>query len=209
MYEISMKGAVCLLGEKIKMLRLQQGLSQEELAKRLGVVRQTVSKWEKELSLPDSDVLIKIAEVFNITVSSLIGEETESVSLKSTAPHRLKAWEITVIAVGAPLWLPLLIAAAIIALSLYVSIGAIIISLWAVFASFVGCFLGGIVAGLILIFKGNAPSGVAMLAAGIVCAGLAIFMFYGCKGATMSVLMLTKKIAIWTRNCFVKKEEAQ
>ncbi len=197
-----------MLGEKIKTLRLQIGLSQEELAKRLGVVRQTVSKWEKELSLPDSDMLIKIAEVFNITVSNLIGEETESVPTKIKVPRRLKAWEITVIAVGAPLWLPLLIAAAIIALSLYASVWAIIISLWAAFGAFIGCFLGGIVAGPILIFKGNAPSGLAILTAGIVCAGLAIFMFYGCKAATTGILMLTKKIVIWTKNRFVKKEEA-
>lgn len=62
-----------LLHENLKALRKARGLSQEELAVRLHVVRQTVSKWEKELSVPDEDLLIKIAEVFEVPVSKLLG----------------------------------------------------------------------------------------------------------------------------------------
>ena len=47
-----------------------------------------------------------------------------------------------------------------------------------------------------------------MIGAGIVCAGLSIFMFYGCKAATKGILVLTKKLAVWIKNCFIKKEEA-
>lgn len=54
---------IMMLNENIKAIRKQRGLSQEELAIRLHVVRQTVSKWEKGLSVPDSDMLVKIAEV--------------------------------------------------------------------------------------------------------------------------------------------------
>ena len=50
-----------MVSEKIKMLRTQKGFSQEELAVKLGVVRQTVSKWEKGLSVPDSQMLISLA----------------------------------------------------------------------------------------------------------------------------------------------------
>ncbi len=50
-------------------------MSQEELAVRLNVVRQTVSKWEQNLSVPDSDMLVKLAEVFEVSVGILLSEE--------------------------------------------------------------------------------------------------------------------------------------
>lgn len=66
-----------MLSENLKTIRKQKGLSQEELAIRLHVVRQTISKWEKGLSVPDSDMLIRLAEIFEVNVSDLLGEKIE------------------------------------------------------------------------------------------------------------------------------------
>jgi putative transcriptional regulator len=66
-----------MLGENIKNLRKKKGISQEELAIKLNVVRQTVSKWEKGLSVPDSEMLIKLAEELDTTVNVLLGEKVE------------------------------------------------------------------------------------------------------------------------------------
>lgn len=63
-----------MLNENIKALRTSKGLSQEELAAKLNVVRQTVSKWEKGLSVPDSDMLLAISEALETPVSTLLGE---------------------------------------------------------------------------------------------------------------------------------------
>ncbi len=63
-----------MLNENIRELRKAKGLSQEELAVRLNVVRQTVSKWEKGLSVPDADMLVAIGEAFDTPVSVLLGE---------------------------------------------------------------------------------------------------------------------------------------
>lgn len=63
-----------MLNENIKASRKSKGLSQEELAIKLNVVRQTISKWEQGLSVPDSDMLISISEVLEIPVSTLLGE---------------------------------------------------------------------------------------------------------------------------------------
>lgn len=63
-----------MLNENIKSIRKSKGLSQEELAVKLNVVRQTISKWEKGLSVPDSDMLISLSEVLGIPVSTLLGE---------------------------------------------------------------------------------------------------------------------------------------
>lgn len=62
-----------MLAENLKALRKAKGLSQEELAARLHVVRQTVSKWEKGLSVPDADLLVRLAEVLEVSVSQLLG----------------------------------------------------------------------------------------------------------------------------------------
>ena len=66
-----------MLNENLKQLRKSKGLSQEELAIRLNVVRQTISKWEKGISVPDADMLIKIADIFEVSVSTKIGEKKE------------------------------------------------------------------------------------------------------------------------------------
>ena len=63
-----------MLNETIKALRKSKGLSQEELAVKLNIVRQTLSKWERGLSVPDSDMLIAISEALEIPVSALLGE---------------------------------------------------------------------------------------------------------------------------------------
>lgn len=75
-----------MLKENIKAIRKSKGLSQQELAVKLNVVRQTVSKWEQGLSVPDSDLLIAISEALGTPVSTLLGEtvmETEADSLKA------------------------------------------------------------------------------------------------------------------------------
>ena len=66
-----------MLNENIKAIRKSKGLSQEELAVKLNVVRQTISKWEKGLSVPDSDMLISISEALETPVSTLLGETVD------------------------------------------------------------------------------------------------------------------------------------
>ena len=66
-----------MLSENLKNLRKTKGITQEELAIRLNVVRQTISKWEKGLSVPDADTLIKLADFFEVSVSDLLGSKVE------------------------------------------------------------------------------------------------------------------------------------
>ena len=78
-----------MLGENLKTLRKQKGFSQEELATRLHVVRQTISKWEKELSVPDADTLIRLAEILDVSVSELLGEKIEKENAVSDVAEQL------------------------------------------------------------------------------------------------------------------------
>ena len=74
-----------MLKENIKILRKQKGLSQDELSIKLNVVRQTIPKWEQGLSVPDTEMLVSISEVFDIPVSVLLGE-----NIKESKDEELK-----------------------------------------------------------------------------------------------------------------------
>ena len=78
-----------MFGENLKTLRKQKGFSQEELATRLHVVRQTISKWEKNLSVPDADTLIRLAEILEVSVSELLGEKSENENTASDVAVQL------------------------------------------------------------------------------------------------------------------------
>ena len=66
-----------MFSDNLKALRKAKGFSQEQLATRLNVVRQTISKWEKGISVPDAELLIQLAEVLDVTVSDLLGRKIE------------------------------------------------------------------------------------------------------------------------------------
>lgn len=77
-----------MLKDNIKTIRKSKGLSQEELAIKLNVVRQTISKWEQGLSVPDSELLVSLSSALDTQVSTLLGEnitEQKEDSLKEIA----------------------------------------------------------------------------------------------------------------------------
>ena len=83
------KGVADMFQDNLKTLRKNKGYTQEELASRLKVVRQTVSKWEKGLSVPDAEMLLKIAEEFEVSVSGLLGAKIEDEQSKSDVAEQL------------------------------------------------------------------------------------------------------------------------
>ena len=78
-----------MFSENLKALRKQKGFSPEELATRLHVARQTISKWEKNLSVPDADTLIRLAEILEVSVSELLGEKIENENATSDVAEQL------------------------------------------------------------------------------------------------------------------------
>ena len=88
-----------MLGENIRALRKARGLSQQELAERLHVVRQTVSKWEQGLSVPDADMLVRLAECLEVSVEELLGapkpESTVPLEPQAVLADKLSAIFVT------------------------------------------------------------------------------------------------------------------
>ena len=164
--------------------RMEEGLSEEEAVAAAGPVEEIVRQAVDDVSL------VKLAR-------------------ERVRPKRsLKAWEIVLLALGSPIWLSLGIAAAAVILAVYVSLWAVLAALWVVFGALAVCAAVSIPACGILAARGSGAAGLAVLSAGLVCAGLSILMFFGCRGAAKGILALTKKITLWMKNCFIKKEEA-
>ncbi len=191
--------------------RLRKGLSglpQQDIEERVTFYSEMLDDRIEE-GMSEAEAINAIGTVDTIITQTLADTPlTKLVKEKAKPKRALKAWEIVLLVLGSPIWLSLGIAVFAVILSLYASLWAVIISLWTVFGSFTGCAIGGVVAGIVIACSGNALSGIAMIAAAIVCAGLSIFIFYGCKAATKGCLILTKMIAVWVKDCFIKKEEA-
>ena len=119
-----------------------------------------------------------------------------------------KNWQIIFLVIGAPIWLSLLIAIFSIILSVYTVLWAIVISFWATFCSVFGIALSMILTGIAFAFGNDNLTGLTMISVGIFCIGLSILLFLGCKLVTKGVILFTKKIAVWIKNRFIKKEVA-
>ena len=78
-----------MFNENLKIIRKAKGYTQEELAIKIHVVRQTISKWEKGLSVPDADTLSKLADVLEINVSELLGSEIKEETNKNEVSEQL------------------------------------------------------------------------------------------------------------------------
>ena len=157
--------------------------------------------------MSESDAVADVGNIDGI-VSDILSEIPLSkiANQKIKSSRHLRGWEITLLAVGSPVWFPLAIAALAVIFSLYVSAWAIVASFWAAFGSFAGGGFGGVVSGIVFICTGNAPSGIALIASGLVCAGLAIFSFFGCLYATKGTARLAKIIVLGIKKCLIKKE---
>ena len=184
------------------------GLPQDDVEERLTFYSEMIEDRMEE-GLTEEEAVGEIGPVDEI-VTQIVGEIplTKLVKEKMKPKRRLGAWEIVLLVLGSPLWFSLLVAAVAVIFSVYVALWSVIVSLWAVEASLWGTVLGCIAAGVIFAVTGNGLTGVAMIGACIVCAGLSVFLFFGCKQATKGAVWLTKKMALGIKNCFIKKEDA-
>lgn len=160
--------------------RMEDGLSEAEAVAGIGPVEEIVAQ-----------------TVAEIPISRLVKE-------KVAAKRKRKAWEIVPLALGAPV----LMAAAAVALSVYAALWAVAVSLWAADAALLGVALAAVVLGPVQFAQGRASSGLALLGAGLVLAGMAILLFFGCKAAARGMLILTQKTARWVKTLFLRKEGA-
>ncbi len=163
--------------------RIEEGVSEEDAVRELGTVE---------------EIAVQIAGDIPFT---------RIVKNKVTPKRRLSAWEIVLLTLGSPLWLSLLLAAFAVLLSLYAVVWSVLISLWAVFVSLLACAVVGVVAGVLFLMQSSDPAAVALMGAGLLCAGISVFLFFACKAASVGIVRLTKRMGLGIKQCFVKKEK--
>ncbi len=185
------------------------GLPQGEVEERLHFYSEMIEDRMEE-GFSEEEAVAAVGSVDEIAAQIAADIPLTAIAKDAIKPkRRLCAWEIVLLVLGFPLWLPLLIAVVAVVLALYAVLWSVIVSLWAVLVSLIGSALGGVVGGAGLALGGNSLSGVALIAAGIVRAGLAIFLFFGCRAATIGTVSLTKTIAVGLKHRLIRKEGAQ
>lgn len=185
------------------------GLPQDDIEERLTFYSEMIDDRMEE-GLTESDAVSAIGSVDEIT-DQIISETpfTKLVKEKVKPSRALRAWEIVLLILGAPLWIPLLIAVTAVIFSCYAVIWSAIISLWAAEVSIGATSIGALIIAVVAIVQGNVLPGIAMFGIALICAGLTIFFFFGCKEVTKGILILTKKAALGVKSMIVKKESAK
>lgn len=189
--------------------RLEDRLSdlpQDEVQERFGFLNEMIED-RKEEGLSEEEAVAAVGSVEEVADGITADIPLVKIVGQKIKPKRqMKVWEIVLLVLGSPVWLSLLIAAASVAVSLYLSWWAVVISLWAVFASLIACAVGGVAAGTVLAVQ-NGLVGVALIGAGMVLLGLSVFCFFGCNALTSSTVRLTGKA--FRPKCYTVKEEGE
>ncbi len=154
----------------------EEGYSEEEAFQKIGSADEVAEQVLSEYRLSESD-----------------GEEDKP-------KRRVRPWVIVLLAVGSPIWLSLLIAAFAVAFSLYITLWALIISIWVVDLALAACSLYGIASATVFASQGDIPKCLAMLGMGIFGTGCAVILFFGCMAASMGAARLTVKIVSGIKN---------
>lgn len=162
--------------------RMEEGKTEEQAVSEVGSVDEIAAQMIADLPL------LKIAK--------------ERVKPK----RRLRAWEIVLLVLGSPVWLPLLAVALVLGLVLYLLPWILIASVWAVLASVAVGAVCCVAAGVFFVFRGHGLTGLWTAGTGIFCAGVAVFLFFGCRAATKGIVLLTKKLVLGMKKCFLGKE---
>ena len=164
---------------------VEEGRTEEEAMSEIGPVSDAVSQILSEISLA------------KIVKTKMKGESS------------FKTWEIVLLIIGAPLWLPLLLVAVGVALAMYVVIWSLIISAYSVSFS----LAGGVVAGVFVAFShlasGNIGGALCLAGAGLFCAGLFVLSLFACGLVAKGIVILSKKLITRIKSWFIRKESAK
>lgn len=131
------------------------------------------------------------------------------VKAKLKPQRALRAWEIVLLVLGSPVWIPLLAAALVIILAIYIVIWSIVVSLYAVDLALAVSAVACVPTGVIYAVGENIATGAFVLGGALILAGLAIFLFLGCNQTAKGAWWLGKMILRGIKSCFIGKGAAK
>lgn len=131
---------------------------------------------------------------------------TKLVKEKIKPKHELKAWEVVLIVLGSPVWIPLLITALVLLLTLWIVAFALLISFYAVVLSFVAAGIGGLICAIPLFIANSPYTAVLMLGAALIGIGIAILFVVSVKPVTVGIFKVCKASVNGIKRMFVKEK---
>ena len=164
--------------------RIEDGDSEEEAVKGLG----SIEEIENEI-------------ISNMPLSKIVVQ-------KIKPKRKMSAIEIVLLILGSPIWLALLISLFAVFISAYAVLFSVVVVIYSLTISLIVMAGVGVLSLITFIIKANYILAGASISLVLICVGLFIFLFYGSKLVTNGTLILTKKIMLWIKNCFIKKEVA-
>ena len=191
----------------LDLYRHLDGLPEQEVTDQINYYGEMIDDRMEE-GLTEEMAVAQIGSAEEIA-TQILSETPITKLIKARKKRRLTGTEITLLILGFPLWLPLLAAAFAVVFSLWISLWAVVISLWSVPVSLAACGIGGIIGGIILAVTSKALNDIALIGAALVCIGLSVFAFYGCKAATKGSAVLTKRLWLWIKKCIMHKEKGK
>ncbi len=160
-----------------------------------------------ESGMAETEAVASLGSVESITEEILLDMPlSKLVKAKMKPKRRLRAWEITLIAVGSPVWFPILLSLAVVALAVYIVFWAVVISLYAADLCFAVGALAGLLAAVLLFVERLPFTALLFLGAGLVLAGLAILWFFLCNLTAKGTWKLGKLTLRGIKACFIRKE---
>ena len=164
--------------------RMEDGLSEEEAVRAIGPMDEVVAQILMETSLP------------------------KLVKAKVKRKRSIKAWEIVLLILGSPIWLPLCLVALVILLTFYLVIWILALVFYVADLAFAVAGVAGIIGAFGVAFHGRLAQGAFALGSGLACVGLAILLFFACNLIAKGVLILSKKPLLGIKSCFIRKGDA-
>ena len=165
--------------------RMEEGLSEEEAVRAIGPIDDVVAQILMETSLP------------------------KLVKAKAKRRRSPKVWEIILLILGSPIWLPLCIVALVLLLVFYLLLWVMVLMLYVVDLSVAAAGLSGLLGAFVQVFSGRWAQGAFLFGGGLACAGLAVLLFFGCNIGAKGVLLLSKKMLRGIKACFIGKGDAK
>lgn len=182
-------------------------LPSEEVEERLNFYSEMISD-RIEDGIPEEEAVAAIGTVDEVAEQILADIPLSCIVKQKLKKRRnLGALEITLLAIGSPLWISLLAALFAVVISLYATVWSVVASLWACFASFVVFSFACLGFGVFSLFTGNGFFGVLSISYGIFLSGISIFAFFLCLAATKGSAYLMKKSLLLIKKLFAGKEK--
>ena len=164
--------------------RTEDGMSEEEAVAEIGTAQEAAEGILMELPLK------------------------KVVRARGTPRRALKAWEIVLIALGSPVWLPLLLAALVLVLTLYILMWTVVVVLYCVDIALFAAGIGGTAFGIAYVVSAKLPGGIMLIGAGAACLGMAMLALSGCNLTAVGMAKLSRAIGRRIKSIFVKRREA-